>query len=51
MNFFAVGIVFYSWMPHNDKTGCKVAQISGDYSIRHGPSSLDVHSPIEKTAI
>lgn len=37
MNFFVIGIVFYSWMPHTDKTAYKVTRLFGDYKIRHGP--------------
>lgn len=29
MNFFATGIVFYSWMPHDDKTGYEVPSSQG----------------------
>lgn len=48
MNFLVIGIVFYSWRPHNDKNACKATQLFGDYKIRHSPCPLGAQSQTGK---
>lgn len=47
-DFFVIGIVFYSWMPHDDKTAYKMTQLFGDYKIRHGPCPPGAQSRTEE---